>query len=44
MKKKTKDGKKDKLAIYKFYNFTKGDTDIVDQMNDFYTTCPKTSR
>ena len=44
MKKKTKDDKKDKPAIYKFYDFTKGGTDIVDQMNDFYATRAETSR
>ena len=44
MKKKTKDDKKDKPAIYKFYNFTKGDADIMDQMNDFYTTQAKITR
>ena len=44
MKKKTKNDKKDKPAIYKFYDFMKGGTDIEDQMNDFYTTCAKTSR
>ena len=30
------DGKK-KPSIIKFYDFTKGGTDIVDQINDFYT-------
>ena len=30
------DGKK-KPAIIKFYDFTKGGTDIVDQINDFHT-------
>ena len=44
MKKKTNDGKKDKPAIYKLYDFMKGGTDIVDQMNDFYTTRAKTFR
>ena len=44
MKKKTKDDKKNKPTIYKFYDFTKGGTDIVDQMNDFYTSRAKTSR
>ena len=44
MKKKTKDDKKGKPAICKFYDFTKGGTDIGDQMNDFYKTRAKTSR
>ena len=44
MKKKTKDDKKNKPTIYKFYDFTKGGTDIVDQMNDIYTSRAKTSR
>ena len=43
MKKKTKDDKRDKPAICKFYDFTKGGTDIVDQMN-IYTNRAKTSR
>ena len=43
MKKKTKDDKKVKPAINKFYDFTKVGTDTVDQMNDFYTTRAKTS-
>ena len=34
MKKKIKDDKKDKPIIYKFYDLTKGATDIVDQMNE----------
>ena len=38
IRKKTRDDKKEKPAIYKFYDFTKGGTDIVDQMNDYYTT------
>ena len=42
--KKTKDDKKEKPAIYKLYDFTKGGTDIVDQMNDCYTTRAKTLR
>ena len=44
MKKTTKDDKKGKPAINKFCDFTKGGTDIVNQMNDFYTTCAETSR
>ena len=30
--------------IIKFYNFTKGGTDIVDQLNDYYTTRSKSCR
>ena len=37
------DGKK-KPAIIKFYDFTKGGTDIVDQINDFHTCCTQTYR
>ena len=44
MRKKTRDDKKEKAAIFKFYDFTKGGTDIVDHMNDFYTTRAKTHR
>ena len=42
--KKTKDDRKEKPAIYKLYDFTKAGTDIVDQMNDCYTTRAKTLR
>ena len=42
--KKTKDDKKEKPAIYKLYDFTKGGTDIVDQMNACYPTRAKTLR
>ena len=38
------DDGKDKPAIYKFYDFTKGGTDIVDQLNDYYTTGTKSIR
>ena len=38
------DDKKEKPAIYKLYDFTKGGTDIVDQMNNCYTTRAKTLR
>ena len=37
----TKDDDKFKPQIFKFYDFTKGGTDIVDQMNDFFTTRAK---
>ena len=37
----TKDDQKDKPAIYKLYDFSKGGTDIVDQLNDFYSTRTK---
>ena len=40
----TKDDNKQKPSIYKFYDFTKGGTDIVDQLNDFYTTRSKSKR
>ena len=39
----TKDEVK-KPSIYKLYDFTKGGTDIVDQMNDFYSTRAKSLR
>ena len=37
------DGKK-KPAIIKFYDFTKGGTDIIDQVNDFHTCRTQTYR
>ena len=40
----TKDDDKFKPQIFKFYDFTKGATDIVDQMNDFFTTRAKSNR
>ena len=40
----TKDNDKFKPQIFKFYDFTNGDTDIVDQMNNFFTTCAKSNR
>ena len=40
----TKDDDKFKSQIFKFHNFTKGGTDIVDQMNDFFTTRAKSNR
>ena len=33
----TKDDGKKKPAIYKLYDFTKGDTDVVDQRMGMYT-------
>ena len=33
-----KDDDKFKPQIFKFYDFTKGGMDIVNQMNDFFTT------
>ena len=32
------DDGKEKAQIIKFYDFTKGGTDIVDQLNGYYTT------
>ena len=40
----TKDDLKSKPQIFKFYDFTKGGTDIVDQMNDYFTTRAKSLR
>ena len=40
----TKDDDKFKSQIFKFHDFTKGGTDIVDQMNDFFTTRAKSNR
>ena len=40
----TKDDQKEKPALYKLYDFTKGGTDIVDQLNDFYSTRSKSLR
>ena len=37
----TKDDNKQKPSIYKFDDFTKGGTDIVDQLNDCYTARSK---
>ena len=33
----TKDDGKSKLALMKFYDFMKGGTDIVDQLNNYYS-------
>ena len=41
---KTIDNGKGKLQIIKFYDFTKGGTNIVDHLNDYYTTQVKFSR
>ena len=38
------DNDKEKPQIIKFYDFTKGETDIVDQLNDYYTTKSKSCR
>ena len=40
----TKDDNKQKSPIYKFYDFTKGSVDIVNQLNNFYTTRSKSKR
>ena len=40
----TRDDNKQKLGIYKFYDFTIGGTDIVDQLNDYYTVLSKSNR
>ena len=38
---KTIDDDKEKPQIIQFYDFTKGGMDIVDQLNDYYTTRSK---
>ena len=40
----TIDDGKEKLQIIKFYDFTKGGTDIADQLNDYTTTRSKSCR
>ena len=40
----TRDDNKQKPGIYKFYGFTKGGTDIVDQLNDYYTVSSQSNR
>ena len=40
----TQDDGKQKLQIYKVYDFTKGRTDIIDQQAQFYMCKPKSSR
>ena len=41
---KTIDDGKEKPQIIKLYDFTKGGTDIVDQLNDYYTVQSKSLR
>ena len=41
---KTIDDGKEKPQIIKFYGFTKGVTDIVNQLNDYYTTRSRSCR
>ena len=40
----TKDDNKSKPQIFRFYDLTKGGTDIVDQMNNYFTTRAKSLR
>ena len=40
----TKDDGKSKPVIMKFYDFTKGGTDMVDQLNDYYSCRARTNR
>ena len=40
----TRDDYKQKPGIYKFYDFTKGGTDIVDQLNDYYMVRAQSNR
>ena len=40
----TKDDQKSKPQMFKFYNFTKGSTDIADQLNDYYSSWAKLLR
>ena len=44
LKGKTEDDGKNKPAIYKLYDFTKGGTDIDNQLNEFYTSRTKAVR
>ena len=39
----TKDDGKSKLALMKFYDFMKGGTDIVDQLNNYYSCRARTN-
>ena len=40
----TRDDDKQKPGVYKFYDFTKGGTDLVDQLNDYYRGRCQSSR
>ena len=40
----TRDDNKQKPGICKFYDFTKGGTDTVDQLNDYYTVRSQSNR
>ena len=40
----TKDDGKKKTALYKLYDFTKGETDVVDQKVGAYSVKPKSKR
>ena len=40
----TRDNNKQKPDMYKFYDFVKGGTDIVDQLNDYYTVRYQSNR
>ena len=40
----TKDDGKSKSAIMKFYNFAKDGTDIIDQLNNYYSCRQRTNR
>ena len=40
----TKDDNKNKPAIYKLYDFSKGETDIIDQRMGFYSCTSKSKR
>ena len=40
----TRDDNKQKSCTYKFHDFTKGGTNIVDQLNDYYTVHSQSNR
>ena len=40
----TRDDNKQKPGMFKFYDFTKGGMDIVDQLNDYYTVHSQSNR
>ena len=40
----SKDDRKSKPQIFKFYNFVKGDTEIIDQFGDYYSPREKSLR